>query len=516
MGTMRHKTASKQLLALAWAGSVAAAALAGCADDGHGSGPVLGPSTLVLRLPAELGELRRPAVPFDHGKHTAVLGKDSCKQCHSLQENGELRFHSVIPDTASADEAMHAYHDRCITCHQDRSKAGEAKTGPVTCAECHDHHPGSVEQRAALHFDYALHHRHDKAENGKCETCHHVYDEKEGKLVYKEGEEAACSDCHGEKDEGRTLSLRRAAHDDCVSCHIAREAEGQKSGPQLCVGCHEAEQVNSYMTFDDEEAKAVPRLMRGQPDKTWIRADGATAAMVPFDHAQHEGVTRNCSSCHHQTLRACKECHTLVGTSEGGFVPLERAYHDPNSTHSCVGCHQDEAQKTNCAGCHHALPAPPAEASCGKCHTGPTGPVDPAALPDPVLPPVQMGDLPPVSEDFPDEISLEYMPGGDYGPAKLPHRKIVERLDRAARQSGLAARFHGRVETLCAGCHHETPLGSRPPKCASCHANASEQVRDRPALKAAFHRQCIECHQQMEIKAGCTDCHAEASKEDKQ
>lgn len=512
---MRHPKASTQLFALVLMGSLAGP-LEGCTDDGHGPKPVLGPSTLVLRLPAELGSLQRPAVNFDHGKHTAVLGEASCKECHSLRENGELDFGPSIADDASADDAMQAYHDRCISCHQDRSKSAGAKTGPVTCAGCHDHVQGSTLSHASIQFDYALHHRHDQAEDGECKACHHVYDEEQGKLIYKEGEESACHNCHTEQDQGRTLSLRNASHHDCVNCHTARATKGEKSGPTLCVGCHDAQQVAAFETFDGESESEVPRLERGQPDSTWIRAEGATAAMVPFDHAAHEKVTRNCSSCHHETLRACKECHTIVGKSEGGFVTLERAYHDPSSTHSCVGCHEEQTEKANCAGCHHAVPTGPLNASCNKCHSGPVGPMAAELIPPPTLAAAQVDELPPTSDDFPDELLLEYMPGGDYGAAKLPHRKIVEHLDRAARQNKLAVRFHGQVETLCAGCHHETPLGSRPPKCASCHAAENEPARDRPGLKTAFHRQCVECHQQMEIKAGCTDCHAEASKEDKQ
>ena len=35
---------------------------------------------------------------------------------------------------------------------------------------------------------------------------------------------------------------------------------------------------------------------------------------------------------------------------------------------------------------------------------------------------------------------------------------------------------------------------------------------DKPGLTAAYHRQCIGCHQAMAIrKTGCTDCHAKAA-----
>jgi hypothetical protein len=493
---------------LALAAAVASLAPIGCADD-HSDKPILGPSTLVLRLSPEMGPMDRPAVAFDHGKHTDALGKDACKTCHATRQSGTLGFDRIASLASSPKEAMNAYHDACLTCHKDRASAGE-KTGPVTCGGCHAHVEGSSLERANLRFDYGLHYRHDKAENGKCETCHHVWDEAQGKLVPKKGEESACRDCHGPKDEGRVLSLQRASHDSCINCHAQRDAKGDNSGPTLCVGCHDAEQLAAIKPVDK-----VPRMDRGQPDMTWIRAEGATAAFVPFDHAAHESTGSSCSSCHHKTLRACKECHTVAGKPEGGLVPLERAYHDPSSTHSCVGCHRNETRQANCAGCHHDLPAGPGVASCTTCHAGPPVGTQAAALPQPALAGVELAGLPPTSAAFPDEVKMEYMPGGEYGPANLPHRKIVERLDRVARADKLAARFHSKVETLCAGCHHRTPVGARPPKCVSCHPADHDPSRDRPGLKSALHRQCILCHQQMEVKAGCVDCHAE-TKEQKQ
>jgi hypothetical protein len=69
--------------------------------------------------------------------------------------------------------------------------------------------------------------------------------------------------------------------------------------------------------------------------------------------------------------------------------------------------------------------------------------------------------------------------------------------------------FHGSAEAMCAGCHHHSPAGERPPKCSACHGDEAAATIDKPSLKVAFHRQCVSCHQKLEIKAGCTDCHAE-------
>jgi hypothetical protein len=95
-----------------------------------------------------------------------------------------------------------------------------------------------------------------------------------------------------------------------------------------------------------------------------------------------------------------------------------------------------------------------------------------------------------------------------YGPSNLPHLKIIRRFDDGIRSSSLARRFHGTTEAMCAGCHHHSPIGQRPPPCGSCHGNADAAATDRPSLKVAYHRQCVSCHQRLDLKVGCTDCHA--------
>ncbi|HNS96601.1 MAG TPA: cytochrome c3 family protein [Polyangiaceae bacterium] len=478
---------------------IACLAVLGCSDKDK---PILGPSTIVLRLSPQWGALDRPAVDFDHAKHTDALGPKSCVSCHTQDSAGVMKY-AWAATAASAKEAMNTFHDGCLNCHQDRASKKQ-KTGPVACGSCHAHAPGTSQEQAHLRFDQSLHHRHEKAEDGKCETCHHVWDKAQGKFLPKKGEESACADCHGAKDEGRVLSLQHASHDRCVQCHLQREEKQQPTGPTLCVGCHDAESIAAIKRVDP-----VPRLMRGQPNHTWIHADGATAAYVPFDHAQHEAATSRCSSCHHKTMRACKDCHTLTPTSEGGYVSLERAYHEPSSTFSCVGCHKKETQRPGCVGCHQTIPGEPREASCTTCHAGPTTKAMKADLPEPTLATANLEDLPPTSAAFPATLRLEYFPGGDYGPADLPHKRIVEHLDREVRKDKMATRFHGTMETLCAGCHHHSPVGVQPPKCVSCHPADADLSRDRPGLKVALHRQCILCHQPMGIKAGCVDCHAE-------
>lgn len=87
----------------------------------------------------------------------------------------------------------------------------------------------------------------------------------------------------------------------------------------------------------------------------------------------------------------------------------------------------------------------------------------------------------------------------------------------------------------CSYCHHHT-TGTlvQDPNCVRCHRNSSETKvvsckgchladpfsaeaikeknpknhhNDKPGLKAAMHRNCIDCHENMKGPTGCQDCH---------
>jgi hypothetical protein len=382
-----------------------------------------------------------------------------------------------------------------------------------------------------MSFDYSLHERHiqgvsrelkiaERTDTSK--ECHHIYNEATSKLEYKKGQEGACSDCHGAKDEERKLSLKNASHEQCVTCHL--KLESKLENPRVdCDGCHHEEQLTTIKKLEE-----IPRLISAQKDSTEISAPGVKTKAVPFDHKLHEPVAAFCTTCHHRTAKPCKECHTLTGSEEGQFVTMETAYHLSSSEHSCVGCHKRETETKDCAGCHKMMADKGlSKESCLDCHRGkpaeaieqsatlettPDGGVAPAATAVPAE--TEMAALPPNSDAFPEEVVIDGL-AREYGPSKLPHQKIVARLDKLVRESKLATSFHDNVETLCAGCHHNAPIGERPRPCKSCHGDEAAATKDKPSLKNAYHRQCIECHEYMGIEKamGCTDCHEKASKE---
>jgi hypothetical protein len=466
----------------------------------------IAPATVFMQLPDASGEMERPVVEFNHAAHTEALEAEGCKACHRIDDEGVLipRLTSVL-DLDDRDALIDAYHDSCMGCHSRRSDLGQA-TGPVTCGECHVRRRPGTSTRAAMAFDYSLHARHSKAFNDKCETCHHVYDEAAKVLKYEKGQEEACHSCHGAVDEERTLSLANASHRSCVSCHLARVGKELESGPVLCVGCHDLAHQHAI-----ERLQEIPRLVRGQPDTLWIHGDGARSAAVPFGHLAHEPVTRSCSTCHHKTLKPCDECHSLTGSPEGSGVTAAEAYHLSSSEHSCVGCHALQTVDKKCAGCHHPMTESPAKRTCVVCHHGPV-PGSLALEIAPTLADWRLDALPAPSDAFPETVTIDFLVDR-YEASKLPHAKIVAKLDETVRESTLASRFHKDTETLCSGCHHHTPAGTRPPPCRACHS-AAEPTRDQPGLKVAYHRQCVGCHIAMVLpKQGCTDCHAERAEE---
>jgi hypothetical protein len=483
--------------------------LSGCHGSTHEeSARTVGPAIIRLALPGELGKPERPAVEFDHQKHTEALEDDGCGACHRVDADKRslprLRFKE---EPTGSTGWMQAHHQVCIDCH-DRRLVKKQPSGPNDCGECHRRRPPSIGTRKTLRFDYSLHHRHVLAYGEECSACHHVYANDQQKLEYKSGTEDACSACHLPQKVDQQTPLRDAVHIACINCHIERKGRVGRTGPWLCAGCHGAEEQAKIKKLKD-----VPRLERGQPDVMWIAARGATTNVVSFNHLLHEARTDSCSACHHKSVGPCSECHSLLPNPRGGGFTLEQAHHVPDSTLSCVGCHKEHTGRNECAGCHHMLSQPPGQAACKICHDGPLPrQVDKTSSPCVPMISAELPELPDVSADFPEEIEIKIL-SNRYRPVKFPHKKIVARLDEMTRKSRLATRFHQKTETLCAGCHHNSPLGERVPACKSCHGDAAHSQKDLPNLTVAYHRQCIGCHQAIGHPAqGCTDCHEEVRK----
>ena len=286
------------------AAALVLAAFIGCHSPTSSPEDANKPRADIIRIDGlkQFGSLERPAVVYLHEKHTQALAKKSkdCATCH-LPDKKYMSTKFMRLKDASKQQTMDIYHNNCTVCHRQTAAAGE-KAGPVACNECHVDRelPSSWTE---IGMDKSLHYRHVKAQENKCEVCHHQVDPVAKKLVYVKGKEDDCRFCHLEKTVDNVSSMRLASHAQCIDCHRKRLAENKDAGPATCGGCHDA-----AMQKKIQKVKEVPRLMRGQPDVTIIQAvkgDGQKVApfsrtsVVPFNHIGHETYNDTCRACHH-------------------------------------------------------------------------------------------------------------------------------------------------------------------------------------------------------------------------
>ncbi|MFG0284890.1 MAG: cytochrome c3 family protein [Phycisphaerales bacterium JB039] len=70
--------------------------------------------------------------------------------------------------------------------------------------------------------------------------------------------------------------------------------------------------------------------------------------------------------------------------------------------------------------------------------------------------------------------------------------------------------FTGR----CDNCHHEQEEGEAIAACVTCHRLSDfGSTESQPSLKAAYHRQCLDCHRDWSGANGCGFCHTEVTAE---
>ena len=71
-------------------------------------------------------------------------------------------------------------------------------------------------------------------------------------------------------------------------------------------------------------------------------------------------------------------------------------------------------------------------------------------------------------------------------------------------------RVHAEMSEMSGGCemcHHYNPPGNIVP-CINCHVPERKRADvSKPDLKAAYHRQCIDCHSQWSYRVACESCH---------
>jgi hypothetical protein len=183
---------------------------------------------------------------------------------------------------------------------------------------------------------------------------------------------------------------------------------------------------------------------------------------------------------------------------------------------SCLGCHAKLQNNKNCAGCHTFLGKNRKQdnTSCLKCHMKPlpgAGKTSNEADVAEKLLAMRKAITGTINEkEIPEKIIIKDL-ANKYEPVEFPHLKIVMAIVKNIKDNKLVDYFHPEKETICQGCHHNSPADVKPPRCGSCHAKPfNEKELLRPGIMGAYHIQCIKCHVNMLVdKVGCTDCHKE-------
>ncbi len=476
------------------------------------------------------GKLEKPAVTFLHQQHTDALEKKNkdCSACHlsfkdPLLGIERMSIQFMRLENTSRQAVMDIYHANCIDCHKQTKAAGE-KSGPLECGLCHFDNASVVSNWKAIGMDKSLHYLHSKAQDNKCEKCHHEYDQATKKLFYAKGKEGTCRYCHQQTVEEKVIAFRQAAHIACIDCHRKTLAKNENAGPENCAGCHDPAEQKLI-----KKVQNVPRLKRGQPDIVLIKNTDPDKPLpkqlprmkqVAFNHKAHEASNDTCRACHHAALNSCVACHSMQGEEKGKFVTLEQSMHRPAVQQSCLGCHGLKQSEPACAGCHSLVAAARRDnpAACVACHAAPPAP-NPgqrSAEEDQMLAATLLSSRA-VSiqtyavEDIPQTVTIKTLQN-EYEPVKLPHRKIVQTLVNNVKDNKLAGYFHDRKGWVCSSCHHNSPPADKPPACESCHARRFDAKElFKPELKAAYHVNCTRCHEAMGIKkpvsTDCTACH---------
>lgn len=211
---------------------------------------------------------------------------------------------------------------RCLNCHTDTQREvdegkglhADVPTG-VPCARCHTDHRGrdfSSLQLAAQRFDhdwsgYTLlyHERNYDGTPLECTSCH-----REGYRV----DQRACDACHRAADAPFMMLHLAAYGEDCLFCHNGSGTADYDhrffplEGGHADLKCRSCHQTTAFAVIraDCVACHAEPELHAGQfgtdcalchTIARWSEVRLAAHAF-PLDHAQEDGITIPCLTCH--------------------------------------------------------------------------------------------------------------------------------------------------------------------------------------------------------------------------
>lgn len=416
--------------------------------------------------------------PPDRYHKEDVLSKKVCLSCHNDKHQKLEDYHLNI---SVFNKSVHHVQE-CIDCHSDIEDIPHPmKLKEVDCIKCHQ--------------KYVYKTGGESYTDEYTESVHGA-----AKILNGNKNAPWCSDCHGThnifpaSDEDSSISHKNVVAT-CGNCHKHNGANGKKEG-KTSVEQYNTDAHKKLFAKNPDLAKAVCIECHGEHtiparhEIPIITSVGKGNEPVPFNHVLHESKIQPCSKCHHRQLKPCSDCHTEKGDLLGGGITSYQAYHWPDVSHSCVGCHDEEKKKEDCTICHGVMSKGSIESSCYICHTGEHGyengariQIDPSSL---------------LPKGLPDVIDIKILKK-ELGKVKFPHMHVIESMnDKLLLENSLAKTFHAGRPVVCIVCHHHSPIGDKPPPCSSCHKDkVDSRNADKPSLADALHKNCFSCHQNL-------------------
>jgi hypothetical protein len=104
---------------------------------------------------------------------------------------------------------------------------------------------------------------------------------------------------------------------------------------------------------------------------------------------------------------------------------------------------------------------------------------------------------------------------GEHASDDGPDVVIIDQLANLYEPVVFAHKLHAEMGEMgggCVLCHHYSETSGEIPPCRSCHEVSKLDADLRmPALKGAYHRQCMNCHRDWSHENACGFCHEEAN-----
>lgn len=434
------------------------------------------------RLPESIGRASHGKTRFSlKGLHK----KTPCAKCHQSSIPQKKRYRNLA-------------HKRCTDCHADEHEGSFQARDKGECSGCHTPRgfwPANFDTPKHKTTNFPLEGRHKST---PCSRCH---ESSRPKKVFRV-EKKACVDCH-ENPHGDQFKVEMSKGG-CSTCH---NASGW-SRPNI-----------------DHKAWPLTNVHATTPCEACHKASESDRALG--SGATYKGVSRNCEGCHEDVhvgqfrltspKRACKECHTTKGFKITKFEHAATTGHSLTQSHAtldCSSCHPKESLPNGGEAIRYRL----GYSSCSDCHANPHSRGKREALQGLDCSACHTGQSWPMSNTAGQRGGFDHARTGF--PLSGEHGAVLCTNCHKPKQ---------KVSRECASCHQDQHRGRLGLQCDSCHnprswqqTRASRRHRLTRLPLTGMHAvlDCSSCHlrrndrQYQPVPADCFACHEDDYRRD--